>query len=83
VNIIDTLIALHDEAAPDTGARAAFTDAMRLIETIENLNVLAWKMVKLRDEAEEADLPPEFRHSYLEALDTAHRIVLEMRIDDE
>lgn len=83
LNIIDVLTNLHDAAPAESGEAAAYRHAVSLIEHIENLNVLAWKLGKARDAIEEADVLPEYRESYLTALDTAHRLVLERRIDDE
>lgn len=83
MNIIDTLTSLHDSAVPGSGAAAAYADTMHLIENIENLNVLAWKLIKLRDDAEASNWAPAYRESYLHALENAHRLALELRIDDE
>jgi len=84
VNIVDTLTELCDQSAPESGAFAAYAHALSLIEHIENLNVLNWKLMAAHDRAEDDEtITAEYRESYLQGIDTAHRIVLEMRIDDE
>jgi len=46
--------------------------------------VLNWKLMAAHDRAEDDEtITAEYRESYLQGIDTAHRIVLEMRIDDE
>lgn len=84
VNIIDTLTELKDASDPFSGAHAAYAHAISLIESIENLNVLHWKLTQAEDAADSnLAYTPEYRHSYLQAIENAHRIVLELRIDDE
>jgi hypothetical protein len=83
VNIIDILAELRDAEAADSGGFAAYDQAIGLIERIENLNLLAWKLNQLLDAAEESDASPEFRERYKSAVENARQIVLQLRIDDE
>jgi hypothetical protein len=79
MNVKDRLLNLRDDSPLESGTYRAYDHALSLIETIENLNVLNWKLMQAQDDAESAGYSPDFRIEYLAALENAHRIVLELR----
>lgn len=87
MNLIDQLSELRDESEPHSGTHAAYTYAIETLESIENLNALNFKLTKKQDEMETVDLPteapPDFRSSYLKALENIQGIVQRQRLLDE
>ncbi len=87
MNLIDQLSELLDESTPNTGTYAAYSWAIQALENIENLNALNFKLTKKQDEMETVDLPddvsPDFRASFLKALEHIQGIVQRQRLLDE
>ncbi len=86
MSALNTLIALRDQAAPASGEYDGYDYAIALFDTLDNLNVVAWQLLKAHDAADHADFSAKssgYHDAYTAALEDARQIVLQTRIDDE
>lgn len=80
---LEKLIELRAQATPASPEQAGYQHAIDLFDTLDNLNVVAWQLLREIDAADAADYTSDFRAQYINALENARQIVLQTRIDDE